>query len=65
MCLPLGAPVGLPHREYSAFSATILQPPGRAPSFQKGTRESISLFKTTQAYQQTVVLQKSRGNRAA
>lgn len=28
MCLPLGAPIGLQHREYSAFSVSVLQPPG-------------------------------------
>lgn len=64
MCLPLGAPGGLLRREYSAFSASVLQPPGRAPSLQEGMRESITLFKSTRAHQQTVVLQKRRGNMA-
>lgn len=65
MCLHLGAAAGLLRREYSVFSASVLQPPGRAPSLQEGTRESITLFKTTQAHQQAVVLQKRRGNVAA
>lgn len=65
MCLPLRAPVGLLHKEYSALSAFILWLPGREPSLQEGMRESITLFKTTKAHQQTVVLQKKRGNVAA
>lgn len=65
MCLHLRAAAGLLRGEYSAFSASVLQPPGRAPSLQEGTRESITLFKTTQAHQQAVVLQKRRGNVAA
>lgn len=61
----LGAPVSLLHREYSAFSAAILQLPGRAPSLQEGTRESITLFKTTQTHQETLVLQKGRSSMAS
>lgn len=64
MCLHLRAAVRLPCGECAVLRASLMQLPGRAPGLQEGTKESITLFKTTQAHQQTVVLQKRRGNMA-